>query len=152
MSNRLSASDVQSRPNKLRDKLIEFEAKIAGAATFSVAAESSNAIVVTVQLKQNASAVGAIPTAAKVSIAAATPVDVWISDTAGGVPSGTAPNGTVTVTVGTLLVTTTAKVLHRVVSTAAGALAISIGESTAKSFYLNVAHGGVVSSQIVTFA
>lgn len=110
--------------------------------TFTVGAEAGNAIAVTVQLYD----------AKGTAVAAKTVVDVWISDTAEAAPTGTAPNGTVSITAGVELKDVTAKVLKKVLTTAAGLFTISIGESTAKSFYLNVAKGDVTASQIVTFA
>lgn len=125
-----------------KDLLNSVNGNTLGVPTFTAAAEASNAIVVTIQLKD----VGGVALAAK---ARAT---VWVSDTAGGVPSATAPNAATSFTTGTLLKETTTKVLWDVVSDATGVLVLSIGETGAKSFYVNVAMGGVVaSSAAVTF-
>ena len=110
--------------------------------TFTVGAEAANAIAVTCQLKD---AVGT-------AVAAKTRCEVWISDTAAAAPTGTAPDGAVTFTTGVRLKEDTTKVLHTIITDALGKFVISITESTAKSFFVNVAVGDVVASQQITFA
>lgn len=114
-----------------------------GTPAFTVGTEAANAIAVSIQLKDLAGT----------NLAAKTLATVWISDTAAAAPSGTPPDGTVSVSTGVRLKEDTTKVLHRILSDATGVIALSIGESTAKSFYVNVVVGsGPVASQVVTFA
>lgn len=115
---------------------------VPGTPTFSVAAEDTNAIVVTITLKNlDGTALSAKCRAA-----------VWISDTAGAAPTGTAPNGATSITTGTQLKEVTTKVLFDVISTAAGVIGLTVTETTAKSFYVNVAVFDQVVSQVITFA
>lgn len=113
-----------------------FAASLPGPASITAGAEAANARLVTIQLKNLDGA----------NLAAKAKATVWISATAGGVPAATAPDGAVSVSTGTLLKELTTKVLHEIVSDAAGIIAISITESTAKSFFVNVALGNVVTS------
>lgn len=110
--------------------------------TFTVGAEAANAIITTVQLKD---AVG-------VAVAAKTLCTVWLSDTAAAAVSGTPPSGAVSFTAGVQLKEVTTKVLHEIVTTAAGLFTVSITEAGAKSYFLNVAIGDVVASQQITWA
>lgn len=113
-----------------------FAASLPGAAVITATAEVADARVVTVQLKNIDGS----------NLAAKARATVWISATAGGVPAATPPSSTVSVTAGTLLKEVTTKVLHDVVSDASGVIALSITEAGAKSFYVNVAIGNVVTS------
>lgn len=119
-------------------------AKVPGTPTFAIGAESGgNAIVVTITLKDLAGTT-------KAAVSKAT---VWISDTAGAAPSGTPPDGATSITTGTQLKELTTKVLFEALSNASGVIGLTITETTAKSFFVNVAQGGVVaSSSAVTFA
>lgn len=134
----------------LKDKLDEHDTTldaadlaVPGTPTFSVGAEAANAIVTTVTLKDIQGA----------TLAQAQVCDVWISDTAGAAPTGTVPDGAVSIGgSGIQLKEVTTKVLHRVKASASGTFTVSITESTAKSFYLNVAIGAKVASQQITFA
>ncbi len=117
-------------------------ASIFGTPKLTVAAQSSTHIDVTIQLKDAAGA--PLKTAAKATI--------WLSDTAGAVP-GSAPSGAVTFTAGTVLKEVTTKVLHEVVSTAAGLITIRIIGTAATTTYVNVAAGTKsAASTAVTFA
>lgn len=116
---------------------------ISGAPTFAVGAEAANKIITTVTLND----------AQGNALAAAQVCHVWISDTAGAAPTGTAPNGAVAIAgSGVQLKEVTTKVLHLVKSHTDGTFTVEVTESTAKSFYLNVAIGVNVASQIITFA
>jgi hypothetical protein len=118
-------------------------AKIPGTPTFALGAEADDARVVTITLKDIAGA----------TKAAASPALVWISDTAGAAPSAVAPNGATSITTGTVLAVLTTKVLHLALCNGSGVIALTITETTAKNFYVNVAYGGVVaSSAVVAFA
>lgn len=110
--------------------------------TITAAAESSNHIDVTVQLKDIAAT----------NLAAVTPVTVWISDTALAAPTGTAPDGGTTFTAGVLLKADTAAVLLRGVTTTGGLVTARVVESTAKSFFVNALAGDITSSLQITFA
>ncbi len=137
----LTRGQVQMTPRFVVDKITDIETKLGSSATITPGAETSNVIVAAIQLNDNSGK----------KVAVARQVTVWISDTAGAVPSGTAPNGATSITTGTVLSITTAKVLFNVISDATGLINLSIGESTAKSFYVNVSHGGAITSKIVTF-
>ncbi len=118
-------------------------ALVPGSVTISAAAEASHARVVTCTV--NDLTATAFATKARAT--------VWVSATAGGVPAATPPSSTTTFGTGTVLKITTADVLFDVVSSAAGVIALTITEATAKSFYVNVAVGGVVaSSSAIAFA
>lgn len=118
-------------------------AKVPGTPTFAIGAETAHARVVTITLKDLAGT----------TLAAASKATVWISDTAGAAPSGTAPDGATSCTTGTVLKVHTTKVLHEVLSNTSGVIAITLTESTAKNYYVNIAYGGVVaSSAVVAFA
>lgn len=134
--------DLRRVVNAVAAQVDTNDVKTFGTPTFSVAAEAANAIAVTITLRD----------AAGVALAAKAMATVWISDSALGVVSATPPDGTVSFTTGTLLKEDTTKVLHRVVSSAAGVLVLSVGESTAKSFHVCVAVGNVTASQVITFA
>lgn len=117
-------------------------ASIFGAPKLTVAAQVSTHIDVTIQLKDAAG--NPLKTAAKAT--------VWLSDTAGAVP-GTAPSGAVSFTAGTVLKEVTTKVLHEVVSTAAGLVTIRIIGTASTTTYVNVACGTKsAASGAVTFA
>lgn len=113
-----------------------FGASLPGTPTFTLGAEIANARIVTIQLKDLNNA----------NLAAKAMATVWVSDTAGGAPSAVAPDGGSAVTTGTLLKEHTAEVLLAAISTAAGVIGLTITESTAKSFFVNVAVGNVVTS------
>ncbi len=118
-------------------------AKIAGTPTIALGAEASHAIVATITLKDLAGTT-------KAAVSRAT---VWISDTAGAAPSGTAPNGATSITTGTQLKEVTTKVLFDVLSNSSGVIAVTVTNTTALNFYVNVAYGGVVvSSAVLAFA
>lgn len=118
-------------------------AKVPGTPTFALGAEASHARVVTITLKDLAGT----------TLAAASAAKVWISDTAGAAPSGTPPSGATSITTGVQLKESTTKVLFEALSNSSGVIGITITEATAKSFFVNVAYGGVVaSSAAVAFA
>jgi hypothetical protein len=117
--------------------------KIMGTPTLAVGAESANHIDVTITLKD----VGGT------TLAAVAPATVWVSDTAGAAPSAAAPDGGTTVQTGTQLKAVTAGVLLDVLSSSGGVIVVRLTESTAKTFFVNVAVGGIIaSSAAVTFA
>jgi hypothetical protein len=117
--------------------------KIMGTPTLAVGAESANHIDVTVTLKDIAGT----------TLAAVAPATVWVSDTAGAAPSATAPDGGTSVQTGTQLKAVTAGVLLDVLSSSAGVIVVRLTESTAKTYFVNVAVGGLIaSSAAVTFA
>lgn len=121
-------------------------AKIFGAPTLAVGVEgagAANAIDVTITLKD------ILGTA----LAAKAMATIWISDTAGAAPSGSAPNGGTTVQTGTLLKAVTAGVLLDIVSDASGVIVVRLTDSGTPTFFVNVAVGDVIaSSAAVTFA
>ncbi len=120
-----------------------FGASLPGTPTFTLGAEIGDARIVTIQLKDLNGA----------NLAAKAKATVWVSDTAGGAPSAAAPDGGSAISAGTLLKEHTAEVLLDAISTAAGVIGLTITESTAKSFFVNVAVGNVVvSSAAVAFA
>lgn len=132
---------LKTGSQELQNVLEAAQDKLPGSITFSVGAESANAIITTITVKDmNGDA-----------LAAMCPAKVWISDTAAAVPSGTAPNGAVSFTTGVLVKEQTTKVANDVITSATGQIVVSITESTAKSFYINVACGSVVASQVITF-
>lgn len=127
----------------LRDTINAALVKVPGSASFTAAAEATNAIAVTIQLKD----------VNGTNLAAKTACKVWLSDTAAAAPSGTAPNGSTSFTTGTTLKEVTTKVLWDVVTDSAGRLVLNITDSGAPTFYVNVACGAVIaSSSAVTFA
>jgi hypothetical protein len=118
-------------------------AKVPGTPTFSLGSETAHARVVTITLKDLAGT----------TLAAVSPAKVWVSDTAGAAPSGTPPSGATSVTTGVQLKEVTTKVLFEALSNSSGVIALTVTEATAKSFFVNVAYGGVVaSSAAVAFA
>ncbi len=138
-----NGTDVEFR--KLPSTAVETASSslVPGSVTISAAAEASHARAVTCTVNDIAG------TAFATNVKAT----VWVSSTAKGVPAATPPSSTTTFGTGTVLKITTADVLFDVVSSAAGAIVLTITEATAKSFYVNVAVGGVVtSSSAIAFA
>lgn len=118
-------------------------AKVPGTPTFAIGAETAHARVVTITLKDLAGT----------TLAAASRATIWVSDTAGAAPSASAPDGGSAITTGVLLKEHTADTLIEAVSNSSGVIGLTLTESTAKNFYVNVAYGGVVaSSAVVAFA
>lgn len=109
---------------------------------FSVGAEAGNAIRTTVTLKY----------ASGKPLANKHAVQLWLSDTVAGAVSGVAPSGAVAIgTAGVIIASHTAKTHLEVVSDATGVFDLDVTEAGAKSYYINVAIGGQVFSQIITF-
>jgi hypothetical protein len=137
-----NAIDTGSKEH--RDAVHGLAVKVLGTPTLSVGAEDTNAIPVTIQLKDQTGT----------NLAAKCRATVWLSATAAATTTGlTAPNGTVSFTTGTLLKEVTTKVMWEVVTDATGKLVLSIGDSGTPTFYVNVAVGAVIaSSAAVTFA
>jgi len=138
----LTRGQVQMNPHFVVDKVTDIETKLGSTATITLGTETSNVIVAAIQLRDNSGAKVAAPRYAK----------IWISDTAGGATTGTVPNAATSITTGVVIAIPTAKVVFDVISDATGLINLSIGETTAKSFYVNVLHGGAITSKIVTFA
>ena len=87
------------------------------------------------------------------AITAVSGVDWWLSDTAGGAASTTAPSSAVTASTGTLVLTSS---IHGAAGTAltsaSGILALVVTQSATHNYYLNVRIAGkVVSSTVITF-
>lgn len=91
---------------------------------FTVGAETSDHIDVAVQF----------------SVYGYTEVTIWISDVAQGTPTGTPPNGGTTFSTGTVLNGAgSSAVYFRVQTDVSGKVVLRLSETTAKSFYVNVA-------------
>ena len=113
------------------------------APTFVIGAEAGNEIAVTVQLND----------AKAEALSAIRHITWWLSDTAGAGVSGTTPDGDIVYDKGTSLIEHTADLFGQALTNATGEFDITIGESAADTWYLNIAIGGVVySSGAITFA
>ncbi len=119
-------------------------AAIPGTPTLVVGAEATNAIAVSVQVKDITGA----------NIAAKHVVKWWLSAAAGGTPTGSAPNGGTAVTTGTALKEHTAEVFGESFTDATGLLVLTVTDSGTPTFYLNVdiGNGAITSSAAITFA
>lgn len=133
-------ADGSVTPAKASDALAD---SIPGTPTLAAAAEVGDAIVTTVTLKDVQGN----------TLAQAQVCDVWISDVAGGAPAAVEPDGAVAIGGGGVQIAAiTAKLVLRVKASAAGTFTLSVTESTAKSFFVNVGIGTKVASQQITFA
>lgn len=113
-----------------------------GDISFDVGDEDTNAIIVAVQLKDLLGA----------ELAAKKHVRWWLSDAAAGAPTGTGPATSTTVSTGTALNVFTAKISGDALTDADGALGLTLTETGAKTWYLNVVCDGVLaSSGAITF-
>lgn len=117
-------------------------AKVPGTPTISVGSETAHARVATITLKDLAGT----------TLAAISKALVWLSDTAGVAPSAVAPSGATSITTGAAIKEVTTKVVFEAVSNTSGVIGITITEASAKTYYVNVAYGGVVASAAVAFA
>ena len=124
------------------DRLLKQKAQIPGTPTVTTGAEAAHARLVTITLKDLAG----------VALAAIGKATVWISDAAGGAPSGVAPSGATVINSGTILKAHTANVLYDLLCTALGVITLTVTEATAKTFYVNVAVGDQVVSLALVFA
>lgn len=112
-------------------------ATIPGTPTLTPAAQVGSARAVSIQLKDIAGT----------NLAAKAQARVWLSDTAGGAPTASAPDGGVAVTAGTQLAAITADKVLDVVSTAAGVITVELThEGADTTWFVNVAIGNVVAS------
>ena len=109
---------------------------------FSVGAEDANAISITININSiNANA-----------IAVRFLLHAWLSDDAGGIETATGPDGAVSWTTGAQLESITTKKRWTAITSAAGEAALSLTESTAKTWYLNVEiDGRVWTSEAIAF-
>jgi len=114
-------------------------------ASFSVGTQAVETILVTMQMTQ---AGGAVNQAGEWS------VWIWLSDTAGGPVTATAPAGGTTATVGTILQEHTADVSLDILTAPTGQFILSIVEAGVDTWFLNVRmpSGEVFSSAPITFA
>lgn len=112
---------------------------------FTVGAETSHAIAVTVQLEDPADA----------NVTGKRLITWWLSDSSAGALASSAPSGGAAVT-GTGAVAINEEVTDktgRAVTGTSGSLVITVTEATAKTFYLNVICGdGAVHTATLTFA
>ena len=113
-----------------------------GTPTLTVATESSNQIITTIQLKDVQGN----------SLAAKRHFTWWVAGTSGAVPAATPPSGSTVISTGIELVQYTPKVLGEAVTDANGACAILVEESTSKQFYLSVAIQGIVAEATLDFS
>lgn len=112
-------------------------ATIPGTPTLTPAAQVGSARAVAIQLKDIAGT----------NLAAKAQARVWLSDTAGGAPTASAPDGGVAVTDGTEIAAITAGKVLDVVSTAAGLITVELThEGADTTWFVNVAIGNVVAS------
>jgi hypothetical protein len=112
---------------------------------FTVGIEAADVINVGIQVND----------AEGVAVAAAVSFFAWLSDTAGGAVSGTAPSaGTAIGTDGVVVLVHTAELAFELLTDAVGALDLDIGEVGIDTWYLNVRlpDGSVVTSAAITFA
>lgn len=120
--------------------------RLLAAPTLTVGAEATNAIAVTVQLKNLLGA----------DVAEKRVVTWWVSDAAGGAPAATAPTGGTAVTTGTSLVEITAEKVGLALTDATGELVLTLTDTGTPTFYVNVSADGMggqlTSSAAVTFA
>jgi len=119
-------------------------AAIAGVPTITVAAQAGTARAATIQLKD----------AALANLAAKAGARVWVSDAAAGAPAATAPDGGVAISGGVAIVTVVANKVFDVVSSAAGAIVVTLTDSGVgpTTWYVNVAIGNHVVSAAVAIA
>jgi len=116
---------------------------VVGGVDVTVGDEVTNAIVVSVQLKDLLG----------VALAGKRLIQWWLSDAAGGAATGTGPATSTAVTKGTAVNVYTAKISGAALTDANGELDLTLTETGAKTWYLNAACDGiVVSSDAITFA
>jgi hypothetical protein len=120
--------------------------RLLAAPTLTVGTEATNAIAVTVQLKNLLGA----------NVAEKRVVTWWVSSTAGGTVAATAPTGGTAVTTGTTLVEITAEKIGLAMTDASGVLGLTLTDTGTPTFFVNVSVDGMggqlVSSAAVTFA
>lgn len=116
-------------------------AKIPGTHTLTPAAQVGTARAVAIQLKDIAGT----------NVAAKTVARVWLSDAAGGAPTGGAPDGGLAVSVGVSLAVVTAGKVVDVITDANGAVTVTLTHAGADTtWFVNVAVGSsLVSSAAV---
>lgn len=107
----------------------------------SAAAESEDAIVITLQMKDMQD-----------NLARSSLIEFWVGTTSRGAPSAT--SNTVTVSTGTTIQTLTSNAHYRVMSNTSGVVAFSLGVSGAATRYIMTVcpDGTVLPSSAVTFA
>lgn len=113
-------------------------AAIPGTPSLTVAAQASTHRDVTIQLKDITGT----------ALAAKAQARVWLSDTAGGAPTATAPDGGAVVQTGTQVAAITADKVLDVVSDATGVIVVRLTESGTgpTTWFVNVAIGNQVAS------
>lgn len=136
------AGGVVSSVNNIPTGRVNLAELLALQVTASVAAEAGNAIVVTLQWKDWAGN----------NVARRMAAHVWLSDTATGVPTSTAPSAGWSATAGQIVKQFTTNIEALVESDATGKVVLSIGEAGAATWYLRVAAGErIYSSGAITF-
>lgn len=111
--------------------------------TLTPAAESSDNIDVTIQVKN---------TKAAADLEEERILEVWLADTATGWECATAPTGGISVQTGVAADVATAGKRIRVITDATGTAVIRVTESGAKSFFVRVREASKVFTQEITFA
>jgi len=123
----------------LHDNIADLITKI----DINVGSESSDTIAVTIQVQDvqgNSNANRFL-------------VHAWLADSQYGAETSTAPDGTVSFTTGTQLEEITAKKRWTAITDATGQAVLSIGESDAETWYLNVElDGRIYAGSAITFA
>lgn len=121
-------------------------ANVQGTPTFTIGNEASHARIVTVQLNDINGA----------AIAFKTLVHVWFSDAAADAVTATGPDGTIAISAssGVIVETVSDKKVYNVMTGATGQFKLTITNSGAVSWYMNVAlaDGRVFSSAVIAFA
>ena len=133
--------------NRLRTGKFEMDSAVTWQdAVFTVTAENTNVGNVSVQLKDGNGN----------NLTNTAVVDLYISNTAGGVEAATGPDGTVVIgTDGVLINTIVTKKNYRIQSDSTGLFDLDITETGTASFYVNLIHpvtGKISSSAVMTFA
>jgi hypothetical protein len=114
----------------------------AGAPSITAGAEAANAITVTIQANDTRG----------VALAEHRLLRAWLSDTQWGGDATAEPDGGVAVTAGVTLQTITAGLHWELLTDASGQVALTITESTAKTYWLHATAGDRVAAAQVTFA
>lgn len=138
----VTAAKIQDGAATIAKLANDAQDAVGGSPTLSAGAEVANARVVTVQCKD----------AAGNNLLERRLVRIWIGDSDFGGECAVAPNGGVTVNTGTLLQTVTAGKQLEVLSNTSGVAAVTLTESTVKTFYVMAAVASKVGSVATVFA
>lgn len=140
---------IQSDDNSINEKPIDDMLRgiidvVMPAVDFTVSAEATNVVTVTIQLKN----------AAGENLGLEKVLEIYMSDAAGGALTSTAPDGAVAATTGTVLVSHTAKTHLLVKTDANGTAVLTLTESGDLVRYLNAINqdGSIASSGALTWA